>query len=361
MDGMETDLIWISAAAGFHKPLVVITGDANLQPISLGGGADISLARDVRWVAFMSRWPLILQNPSLLGQMRLPVLLPARGRNVHIRPSDTHHGGGLSRAIDLVVTGADVSADVVVHNGVHCNQYGLCPWDGCVDFTLGDHFLLSVSLPGLGVCHDIRAAPQLPHRWCNQQMWQQGFVAANPVLECFGAFLAQATRDIEGSSPDARVAHGQWLADAAAFVLSVITGCVRDGWVLLSMRMGSRAPKRARTAGLARDADPVSVALGGDHALSTWPADSIRACFHWLRRPQPRPPLCLREDGVVLTEEQSHTSWEIQIASQGIWLEDWDQTHHAKTYVLTEFSWALRAAMLGQAPSIHLLQRTRSS
>ena len=72
-------------------------------------------------------------------------------------------------------------------------------------------------------------------------MWQQGFVAANPVLECFGAFLEQATRDIEGSSPDARVAHGQWLADAAAFVLSVITGCVRDGWVLLSMRMGNRA------------------------------------------------------------------------------------------------------------------------
>ena len=96
---METDLIWISAAAGFHKPLVVITGDANLQPISLGGGADISLARDVRWVAFMSRWPLILQNPSLLGQMRLPVLLPARGRNVHIRPSDTHHGE--ARAVRL--------------------------------------------------------------------------------------------------------------------------------------------------------------------------------------------------------------------------------------------------------------------
>ena len=103
---------------------------------------------------------LLLANPPLDANTH-PVWLPIRKRVVHIRSGDTHHCEGASRAIDLVACTAAADAHVTIHNGVHCSDE--CSWDECMEYTLGDHFLVAVEVQGIPSTPMTHTAVRMPH------------------------------------------------------------------------------------------------------------------------------------------------------------------------------------------------------
>ena len=107
-----------------------------------------------------------------------------------------------------------------------------------MDFTLADHFLISVSLPGCDVQQDERASPRLPRQWSDMKLWQKGLEHASPVMAVFSSLLEQSVSVFQEHRSVQRATGAQWLADAAAFTLSVITGCVRDGWCCYPSHQG---------------------------------------------------------------------------------------------------------------------------
>ena len=107
LDGLDADLGALYRTLG-DNALVLLTGDFNVQPAILGGGPDPSPLRAAGWATLVDRWSLVLRNPGLHGQSPVDVWLPARDRAVRVRAGDTHHGPGVSRAIDLAASSANL-------------------------------------------------------------------------------------------------------------------------------------------------------------------------------------------------------------------------------------------------------------
>jgi hypothetical protein len=207
LDGLEEDLAKLHASE--VEPAILLTGDANLQPSTLGAGPDLA-QKDIRWISFLSAWTLALRNPSLAGQVPLSVYLTARDRSVMVRPGDTHHGSGNSRAIDLIAASESVVPEVQIHNGVHCSQHGPCVWSKCVDYTLGDHFLVSLVLHSclIHCCHG--ASNPLPRRWLDQNLWSEGLNAASDAMRTLSEAVAIVTSTVHQLRPICNVNVGQW-------------------------------------------------------------------------------------------------------------------------------------------------------
>ena len=89
------------------------------------------------WVVDMASTTTHLDAP-------VEVKMPIRDIVVRVRPGDTHHCQGLdreSRLIYLFQHDGSLQSYLITHNGVDCRA-GECTWWECVEYTLGDHFLV---------------------------------------------------------------------------------------------------------------------------------------------------------------------------------------------------------------------------
>eukprot|EP00435_Cladocopium_sp_Y103_P034642 s2414_g9.t1 len=220
---------------------LLLMGDANLQPSSLGKGRDPKPQREALWEQVLRKLGLTLLNPAYSGEPASAVSLPLRHRVVHVCPCDTHHcngGPGTSRAIDLVISSPEIFVDILIHNGVHCKNSG-CSWDLCVEFTKGDHFLIEVQLPEISVSGDRSA-------WQEEELWKHGVQAASPCLDAFMNLLAFIISQAQIWPRKTAVKWREWIADACVLFMCTIESLVRDAWVLFA-GVNKRCKRRRRT------------------------------------------------------------------------------------------------------------------
>ncbi|CAK0815216.1 unnamed protein product [Prorocentrum cordatum] len=304
--GSEVDSIRreVNSLRAQHSDAVFVTmGDANVQPVSLCGGRDISSGRDVRWAELLVETGLVVCNPSLLDSIPRDVLLPRQRRVVKFRPGDTHHGAWQSRAIDLVLASPGLSASVVVHNSLDCSP---CRWPDCVDFCLGDHFLLEADLGCICPQPMGPAALRMPPAWLDGEGWRAGITAVSTPLARLGE-LAKHFASCWGSASSSRPSAfvSQWVGDCFAVLLGVLEGLARDGWVLPRCEARAAHNRLAAVGPLA--AVPTGTLAGG-----------LAHCLRRLELPKPRPPACLVVDSVVLSRAESHEAWRRQLVQQSV-------------------------------------------
>ena len=72
--------------------------------------------------------------------------LPLRRSTIRIREGSTHHGLTVGRSIDIVLAGQAVDIEMKIHNSVHCAGGEGCSWPVCLEYTRGDHFLITVDI-----------------------------------------------------------------------------------------------------------------------------------------------------------------------------------------------------------------------
>ena len=140
LHGLSGDLEALLAGDGGQVlRRVLLMGYMNLQPDELGGGREPQRKRQQCWLRLAARWVLVLHNPHMAGQEHR-LFLPRRQREVMVKGGSTRHGPGQGRAIDLVISTADVEVDMCIHNGLNCGGPGVCPMDGCFELATGDPF-----------------------------------------------------------------------------------------------------------------------------------------------------------------------------------------------------------------------------
>jgi hypothetical protein len=179
LSGLEGDMRMLGEGA-----LMLLIGDWNAQPPSISGRPDNCPTRGRELDAFCSRWSLVLLNPNLNTSQTVGVPMPFQGHTIDIHPGTTWHNvNSKGRAIDLAFATCAVQATLAVHNGIDCKSSGACPWDECVEYCAGDHFLLQASLVLPCAPELLQARPVLPHAWHRDARWNDGFIHAAPALE----------------------------------------------------------------------------------------------------------------------------------------------------------------------------------
>ena len=312
---------------------VLWSGDTNAQPTMMQGGPDRHLSRDEVFSGLLSDFALSLLNPIVTPSMATSIWLPLRKRAVTLCAGHTHHGPGIaSRAIDMTAISCGTPAEFMIHNMLHCKEAG-CQWDICAEYTLGDHFLLSMFLPDICLAPPPSAEPSPPRGWDNLDMWSHGLEAANATLQAFGKVLIPLCNHLEAAKGARKPSHGasMWLADAAACLLAVVEGLARDGWVLATRLTGRRPPAPAPSPlsapiFLYEANDPDYLADDLKRALSTGslPSAPITAAMNWLRPPSLRPPAHLGS----LSRADSHALRCTTIRQQSISPAGWDIAFH---------------------------------
>ena len=189
LQGLHADLRYIKASVGppaTLEPKILLLGDWNVQPMCLGGGPDVRPSRDHGISQLCEAFQLACTNPSLAGDHARPVTLPLRGTRVLIRTGDTHHGPGLSRAIDLIFCSKSAGVETTVHNGIHCCQSSSCSWDFCADFCKSDHFLVEVQATVGELVDDPMPkdrCDRFPPQWHMATRWEEAFTHMQPAIE----------------------------------------------------------------------------------------------------------------------------------------------------------------------------------
>ena len=158
------------------QPHFFLLGDFNVQPSSLGGGADSRPKRDTSLQRFLDDFNMVLANPPLHGESRSKIVLPIRDVEVSVRTGDTHHGcgHGLSRSIDLCLSSAHSPFSVIVHNILHCKGVCGCSWSNCADFCKSDHFLVE-AIAELGMSPASGGRAIFPREWHDSSRWSSAF------------------------------------------------------------------------------------------------------------------------------------------------------------------------------------------
>ena len=331
LNGLDEDLRSL-AGAGVSSGILLM-GDANVQPSRLGGGPDPNGARDSRLEAFLSKWELLLLNPSVGGCSRQQVALPLRGKDIQIRTGDTHHfhGESSSRSIDLVWASADLLAQLVIHNSLHCQPDGTpCPFNNCIEYTRGDHFLLELRV-GLGVEIDVgHAGARLPHWWESAVGWKHGLTAAGDVMESISDLLCRTCCSEDGVAACRSMARpaAQWFTDAVGWLLLVIVAISCDGWVL--PRPGWRAQIKYAKIPAAIESDSLLSRIAAAAQAGLAPRALLHKCHRWLKPADPKPPQRLLVNGVLADETGTHKAWCEQVESQRAWPHPWDMQYDAE-------------------------------
>ena len=256
---------------------------------------------------------------------------------MHVAPGHTHHSHlGVSRASDLVLASAGLVIAARVHNSLHCKGLD-CAWDLCHEYTVGDHFLLDVSVPDVLLTPSFQASEKPPSGWDDQQRWLQGFRENAPACRAFSSSIEPLCAHIEslpsGGRPSRRVA--EWLADTSACILATIEGLVRDGWVLAAQIPSTKRRRRLTTP------EPLIVSwqnLRACSSIEVWFASEtqhhaepvLQSCLKWLKPLSPSPPLRLCEplSNAPLSPRASHQQWVSAVRQQFVVPEGWDQEFH---------------------------------
>ena len=311
---------------------VLMMGDWNFQPADLGAGVDISPAREQRWRTLRKRWSLILHNPSFYGSAPVDMMLPIRRRPITIHAASTHHGSSSARAIDLTVSSCDLGVSMCIHNGLSCLEgHTPCNWPQCSDYTYGDHFL-SVAQPEfelVGGAADTDA--RFPLALHEEARWRAGLDNATRVLQCFNTSLAIMMRHPQCLNLGTRRRCAEvWLADSIAWLFSVITGVVRDAWVMPSRPLIRTAPRTDHvSASLCEKSCVLSAALSAAHRQGEVNDGLLRRCYRLLRKTEPRPTTRMLGPDGLMDEAETHAKWCTQLKDQSNWGVGYDGRHHA--------------------------------
>ena len=329
---------WQTLSASKPNIPVVLSGDANVQPAVLGAGPDKKLQRDLRVQTLLQEYGLTLRNPLVQEGNIFPIHLPKRDAMVEISPGHTHHFHiGSSRAIDLVFASHQIGCDVRIHNGLHCRELG-CAWDLCVEYTLGDHFLIDFSLPEVQICSYIEACEKPPRGWADEERWRCGFSLTKGCWDSFNQILEPVCCLIESlpatKKPSKTVS--EWLANACACILATLEGLVRDGWVLAA-QVPTRKKRRAEEIQRSVTTTWHDVIeenswdlLQHDKFKEPAAETALSTCLKWLRPTIPSAPrqLCDPHSKDILTIESSHQQWIQTIHKQFEVPAGWDQNLH---------------------------------
>ncbi|CAE7246984.1 unnamed protein product [Symbiodinium natans] len=332
--GIDADLLHLQQQSAL--PFVILTGDANMQPSSLGKGPDPKPARDKALSAFMHKWSFDLCNTGQSDDPPVPVALPRRKKTIWAASSDTHHcngGPGTSRTLDLVMASSECPVIVTVHNGVHCKN--TCAWDDCCEFTGSDHFLVEALIDGPCMRAAVPAQIALPSHWHEPALWEHGLGCAKGALASLsGTVHLLVLADLSQLAKKATLpAWLTWCIDVLVLLLSIIESSVRDVWVLFA-RVDKR--KRPRAAALpAAQQEPFSEdelerLLRQGQQNGIWPQSAISTCLRWLRPARPQPPERLNHDGRLRTRAASHEAWISQLFTQGKWPTSYNAEFHSE-------------------------------
>ena len=334
LQGLENDIEEIAKRTDGPPPMVLLLGDANVQPSRLLAGPDLRADRDNLFSAFLDRKDMNLCNPIIGDHTRVPIHLPIRDKIVMIRHTDTHHCAGASRIIDLVASSRNCPAQATIHNTIHCCIHGPCPWDVCMEFTLGDHFLTHVDLPSCTVVAAPDASPRLPRAWCDTELWTSGISAASGVMIPLSKTIENMCAHLESGSRLSKCLRS-WVADVIARLLCVLSGVFRDAWVLLPTSHfkrrkveAGRTELRGPVGPLGPDADKALIQLRQSSAVTNWPSACLASCCRWLHPSNPTPPRLLRQGERQLDEVESHKVWADRLQAQTVWPPGWDVDHH---------------------------------
>ena len=326
VDDLESEILKISAAGG----RTLASGDANVQPPSLGGGESLPPARGRRWATLMSSTGLVLRNPHLTGMMPVQVQLPSRGRAIHIRPGDTHHHcQGRGSAIDLVGTTDGLDATMVVHNSIHCattkvGEDASCPLPNCQEYTGGDHFLVQILLYSMVLCSAVPATVGVvPATFHHPSQWRSALSHGADVftrLQSIAHLLSESLLSQAVSRPPNGLR--QWLADATALTLGIAEGLARDGWLFTRSKPGAAHSNKNRANASGRNLeDEIRDCTNG----AAWPDAALSTCFRWLRPTDPPIPSRFIIDGHIQSLEVSHSAWCERLRAQSTWHHDYNK------------------------------------
>jgi len=219
-DGQESDQLWVHEVQQLQEDLeelrrrrgpgplkrVLIMGDMNMQPDVLGGQREPRRQRHKHWKKLCETWNLALHNPQLQPDIVQEVELQSRSRWVRACWGCTRHGGGVGRAIDLVVATPDVNLEMIIHNGLHCGGPEACDWPTCTDYARGDHFLIELRLGAwLGTQGQVEASARFPKAWRDGARWAQALPQAAPLFRAFASAVESAGEGVAGRGAGAEV------------------------------------------------------------------------------------------------------------------------------------------------------------
>ena len=319
LQGLHADLRYIKASVGppaTLEPKILLLGDWNVQPMCLGGGPDVRPSRDHGISQLCEAFQLACTNPSLAGDHARPVTLPLRGTRVLIRTGDTHHGPGLSRAIDLIFCSKSAGVETTVHNGIHCCQSSSCSWDFCADFCKSDHFLVEVQATVGELVDDPMPkdrCDRFPPQWHMATRWEEAFTHMQPAIEALSELVVSFREASEPSLGGVRRAAGtdsrRWVLDCLCW-LQWLIGCVaRDAWVHPCKPAGSGSSV-SRISCLRPKCTPnVRDALKGFLQSSNLPYSATQKCFKLLRKPKTTLPQRMQKDGQFLSAAATQREW----------------------------------------------------
>ena len=332
VNGMDDDLHYVRSETGSERlSNVLAMGDANFQPLELGGASPSGGRREQRWRELKDKWGLTLHNPPFHPGGEIQIRLPVRDTLITVSEATTHHGPGAARAIDLTWSTPDVHGGLTIHNAISCNRQSACTWPNCTEYTRGDHFLSVFEALGVHAQTGRPAAPKFPPTWHKEERWELALSHAGTVFTELADLLAETHQHAsELHLGPRRVQAEQWIGDAAAWIHLSVASVARDAWVQAAgqPRKPAAVTDRIRPEKVS-ETDSVAQALMAAHGAGQLPALQLNKCFTLLKKQTPQP--CRRMGGALglLTEEGTHQKWREQLMEQSDWGNHYDAHCHA--------------------------------
>ena len=94
---------------------------------------------------------------------------------------------------------------------------------------MGDHFLVEVLIELLGKKSQRAASPCFPKAWHEKEKWSRCMPQAEEAFQCIAQSVADSHRDLQESTVP--LAAQRCGLDALAWLHTVTTSALRDGWI----------------------------------------------------------------------------------------------------------------------------------
>ena len=326
--GLENDIVTLRTRfAGSGKVDFLILGDFNIQPEALGAGPDPFPSRDKALQGLLDRQELHLINPCLSHDAVQDVCLPLRDKIVKIRPGDTHHhvAGGRSRAIDLGICSSSAAATFTIHNSLNCStEQHKCPWELCLEFTRGDHFLAQADIDDVFDVESCASAMRMPMWLHEKSSWISAWSAASKVTAhaCKQLFEVLADQTSLAQCRQVGPFAARWLADATAWNHAMCAALALDGWVV---KPSVSASSSSQSLKVEKDMDhPWLSHLRKACSDGSAPSSLLSSCLKLMKSPEPNPPSRMLKGDRLLSQEETHIEWCKFVTDQTKWPNPFD-------------------------------------
>ena len=186
------------------------------------------------------------------------------------------------------------------------------------NFARSEHFFGHLDVELTSCEGDTRALPSFPPAWKSEIRWSSGLEQAALPLNIMAAVLEEGTSAIDALG----AAHAKtqtWIAEAVAWIPTVLAWIVRDVWVHPSAAREPVRSARTEVTGRATQLDRQDV-LSSDITREAKngcaPASLLKRCLKWLKPEQPQPTKRMRINGAIASPEATHETWKGQLLSQ---------------------------------------------